>query len=121
MTGASRWFCFLQVAVIGAACETAFAQEASTVWACDDQKSWCDKSGNVVAPTPVEIAEQCNRYPSSCKNRAPIQLADSGCVDPEGWGNYCTDQGKLRDPTAEEIYANEHCGETIDGVTYTCE
>jgi hypothetical protein len=99
----------------------AIAQAVSAAFACDDQKLWCDTNGKVVPPSPAKLTEQCTRYPSTCKNGKPVRLADSGCVDPEGWVNYCTDDGRLRPPTAAEQYYMEHCGETIDGEYYQCE
>jgi len=99
-----------------------FAQSTRAfIWSCDDQISWCDQQGGVVPPPAPALAEQCNRYPGTCKNGQPTELADSGCVDPEGWMNYCTDQGKLRDPTPAEVEHMERCGETIDGVYYQCQ
>jgi hypothetical protein len=102
------------------------AQETPlTLLACDDQISWCDMQGNTVLPTPAEIKQQCELYPSSCRNGEPIELADSGCVDTNGWLNYCTDAGKLREPTPAEIeesnIGNSPCTETTSGLLNKCQ
>jgi hypothetical protein len=82
----------------------AFAQDATSeaIAACDDQIFWCDLDGNTVHPGAAQISQQCDLFPSSCSDGRPVELADSGCIE-DSWRNFCTDLGKLRDPTPAEM------------------
>jgi hypothetical protein len=91
------WFFGLLVIISPSA-----AAQGTVIAACDDQVSWCDLEGQTVPPGPEQISQQCELFPNSCSQGKPLELADSGCVE-DSWRNFCTDQGKLRDPTPSEL------------------
>jgi hypothetical protein len=94
----------LMLSVLALMSNPTSAQSSSTdiISACDDQVSWCDLGGHTVPAGPAQIRQQCELFPRSCNEGQPLELADSGCVE-DNWRNFCTDNGKLRDPTPAEI------------------